>query len=147
MNQCNFSLIHKGLESFVRSWAKDAQQGSSELTIEADESKLPEIAEALREILADQPSWLVFSPWLVDGIITATPDAVVEVILAGANEMNMTSVLSIVNGSGFTFDISDGADGVPVVSVAGWGDLREVIKSIGMRIEGAMLFDSRIGNP
>lgn len=145
MNPRKPPTIHKALEFLVRSWAKEVQQDSSEITIEADEAKLFDIAEALRQSLAGQPIWFVFAPWCADGVITATPGAVVEIILASANGMHMTSVLSLITGGGFTFDVSDEADGLPVVSVAGWGDFMDVIKSVAERIEGAMLFDSRIG--
>lgn len=146
MNNFMSLIIHKDLEPFVRSWAREVQLCASEMTIEANESQLPHIAEALRQSLVEQPIWFVFAPWFVDGVITASPDAVIEIMLAGANRMHMTSALSLISGGGFTFDFSDGADGSPVVSVAGWGKAMEVVKSIAGQVEGATLFDSRIEN-
>lgn len=144
MNAHEVPMIHKNLEPAVRSWAKELQLSSPEITIETDISNLQKVAEYLRKNLATQPIWFVLAPLFPDRVVAATPDAAIEIILNSAEKQHMMSVLSPIHGGGFTFDVSDGVDGMPVIGVAGWGESMAVIESIAERIEGSALFDSRI---
>jgi hypothetical protein len=140
-NKSNEASIHSALEDAIRLWAANIQGESTETSLEVTPVELESFVSKLVDLLPKECVWILFLSNSKGDVKFICNSSIAGHFIDSGKKCQMVSIVSVGDGAGLTFDVSEERRDALVASVSAWGRLEVVLSKLHTLFSDSVLFD------